>query len=73
VILRKISNRPEVHYPPLLEVYEIEDVTKYCEFHQGPGHDTKDCMQFKDELERLARQAGAVCLEDDGRQESPGC
>ncbi|KAL0446396.1 UNVERIFIED_CONTAM: hypothetical protein Slati_1767500 [Sesamum latifolium] len=29
---------------------------KYCKFHREKGHDTKDCYQLKDEIERLVRQ-----------------
>ncbi|KAL0455882.1 UNVERIFIED_CONTAM: hypothetical protein Slati_0927400 [Sesamum latifolium] len=30
--------------------------SKYCKFHKERGHDTKDCYQLKDEIERLVRQ-----------------
>ncbi|KAL0313506.1 UNVERIFIED_CONTAM: hypothetical protein Sradi_5749900 [Sesamum radiatum] len=29
---------------------------KYCRFHKEKGHDTEDCYQLKDEIERLVRQ-----------------
>ncbi|KAL0405360.1 UNVERIFIED_CONTAM: hypothetical protein Slati_3849900 [Sesamum latifolium] len=29
---------------------------KYCKFHKERGHDTEDCYQLKDEIERLVRQ-----------------
>ncbi|KAL0433349.1 UNVERIFIED_CONTAM: hypothetical protein Slati_2669200 [Sesamum latifolium] len=29
---------------------------KYCKFHKEKGHDTEDCYQLKDEIERLVRQ-----------------
>ncbi|KAL0373696.1 UNVERIFIED_CONTAM: hypothetical protein Sradi_3285300 [Sesamum radiatum] len=29
---------------------------KYCRFHTEKGHDTEDCYQLKDEIERLVRQ-----------------
>ena len=38
-----------------MEVFEVKDDRKYCEFHNGRGHDTGDCVALKDELERLVR------------------
>ncbi|KAL0344705.1 UNVERIFIED_CONTAM: hypothetical protein Sradi_4301800 [Sesamum radiatum] len=29
---------------------------KYCRFHKEKGHDTENCYQLKDEIERLVRQ-----------------
>ncbi|KAL2249877.1 UNVERIFIED_CONTAM: Retrovirus-related Pol polyprotein from transposon [Sesamum indicum] len=29
---------------------------KYCKFHRERGHNTEECFQFKDEIERLVRQ-----------------
>ncbi|KAL2237387.1 UNVERIFIED_CONTAM: hypothetical protein Sindi_0930400 [Sesamum indicum] len=29
---------------------------KYCRFHKDKGHNTKDCYQLRDEIERLVRQ-----------------
>ena len=29
------------------------DVTKYCRYHRGIGHNTKDCWALKDKIEEL--------------------
>lgn len=29
---------------------------KYCHFHRDRGHDTKECFQLKDEIQRLIHQ-----------------
>jgi hypothetical protein len=53
--LREIRADPNLRFPSLLEVFEIKDPTRFCEFHNSKGHDTRDCIALKDELERLAR------------------
>ncbi|KAL0410964.1 UNVERIFIED_CONTAM: hypothetical protein Slati_3686100 [Sesamum latifolium] len=30
--------------------------SKYCKFHREKGHDTEDCFQLKDEIQKLVRQ-----------------
>ncbi|KAL0400151.1 UNVERIFIED_CONTAM: hypothetical protein Sradi_2358400 [Sesamum radiatum] len=42
---------------------------KYCKFHKEKGHDTEDCYQLKDEIERLVTQGyfKEFILEQDGR------
>ncbi|KAL2512312.1 Ribonuclease H [Abeliophyllum distichum] len=32
------------------------DETKYCKFHRDHGHDTEDCQQLKEEIERLIKR-----------------
>ncbi|KAL2534459.1 Uncharacterized protein Adt_07810 [Abeliophyllum distichum] len=32
------------------------DETKYCKFHRDHGHDTDDCQQLKEEIERLIKR-----------------
>jgi hypothetical protein len=54
-ILREIHSDPNLRLPKRLEVFEIKDPTWFCESHNSKGHDTRDCIALKDELERLAR------------------
>ncbi|KAK6137891.1 hypothetical protein DH2020_028349 [Rehmannia glutinosa] len=32
------------------------NMEKYCRFHKDHGHDTEDCIQLRDEIERLIQQ-----------------
>jgi hypothetical protein len=54
-ILREIRVNPNLRFPSRLEVFEIKDPARFCEFHNNKGHDTRDCIALKDELERLAQ------------------
>jgi hypothetical protein len=54
-ILQEIRGDPNLRFPCQLEVFEIKDPTRYCEFHNSKGHDTRDYVALKDELERLTR------------------
>ncbi|GKV28900.1 hypothetical protein SLEP1_g37888 [Rubroshorea leprosula] len=41
--------------PPQMHDSSRADRSKYCDYHRGYGHITKDCQSLKDELEFLAR------------------
>ncbi|XP_050107458.1 uncharacterized protein LOC126586595 [Malus sylvestris] len=56
-ILRKLKNKPWFELPPpmkgdLTRLYH----TKYCAFHQGPGHTTNGCLKWKQYLEKLTNE-----------------
>ena len=43
--------------PPLsLSKFEVDSDRDWCEYHQGKGHTTANCLQLRDVLEKLARQ-----------------
>ena len=56
-ILRKLKNEPWFELPPPMKGDLTElDQTKYCKFHQGPGHTTNSCLKRKHYLEELTRE-----------------
>ncbi|CAN6679280.1 unnamed protein product [Malus baccata var. baccata] len=47
-ILRKLKNEPWFELPPPMKCDLTRlDYTKYCAFHQGPGHTTNGCLKWK--------------------------
>ncbi|CAN6686068.1 unnamed protein product [Malus baccata var. baccata] len=53
-ILRKLKNEPWFELPPLMKGDLTRlDHTKYCAFHQGPGHTTNGCLKWKQYLEKI--------------------
>ncbi|KAM1680292.1 hypothetical protein ACFX1X_038129 [Malus domestica] len=56
-ILRKLKNEPWFELlPPMKGDLTRLDRTKYCAFHQGPGHITNDCLKWKQYLEKLTNE-----------------
>ena len=51
-----IKNNFELPEPLNMELFEVKDGKKWCEFHRSRGHSTGDCLQLKHILEKLARQ-----------------
>lgn len=49
---RNILRRPE----PMKSDLSRRNHNKYCRFHGEVGHNTNDCMDLKDEIERLIRE-----------------
>ncbi|GMN20970.1 hypothetical protein TIFTF001_040006 [Ficus carica] len=41
--------------PPLRADRARRNQNKYCNFHKDVGHDTKDCIQLRDQIELLIR------------------
>jgi hypothetical protein len=39
-----------------IELFEVKDPNQWCHFHCSKDHNTSDCLQLKDILEKLARQ-----------------
>ncbi|XP_068319711.1 uncharacterized protein [Pyrus communis] len=56
-ILRKLKNEPWFELPPPMKGDLTRlDHTKYCAFHQGPGHITNGCLKWKQYLEKLTNE-----------------
>ncbi|XP_070669137.1 uncharacterized protein [Malus domestica] len=56
-ILRKLKNEPWFELPPPMKSDLTRlDHTKYCAFHQGPGHTTNGCLKWKQYLEKLTNE-----------------
>ncbi|XP_017187358.1 uncharacterized protein [Malus domestica] len=56
-ILRKFKNEPWFELPPPMKGDLTRlDHTKYCTFHQRPGHNTNDCLKWKQYLEKLTNE-----------------
>ncbi|KAM1859604.1 hypothetical protein ACFX13_011886 [Malus domestica] len=56
-ILCKLKNEPWFELlPPMKGDITRLDHTKYCVFHQGPGHTTNGCLKWKLYLEKLINE-----------------
>jgi hypothetical protein len=42
--------------PLKMELFEVNEPNQWCHFHRSKGHNTSDCLQLKDILEKLTRQ-----------------
>ncbi|XP_022031907.1 uncharacterized protein LOC110932967 [Helianthus annuus] len=48
-----------------------KDTTKYCEYHKGSGHDSKDCFQLKKQIEYFVKAGKLAHLVRDIKQGPP--
>ena len=55
MIFLRIRNHPDLKYPRPLEICSMKNEEKFCEFQDFQGHDTRECLHLRDELERLVR------------------
>ncbi|KAL2480023.1 Ribonuclease H [Abeliophyllum distichum] len=56
-ILMEIQNMKELVWPKKMWAPpHRRDETKYSKFHRDHGHDTEDCQQLKEEIERLIKR-----------------
>lgn len=54
-ILDEVYHAGFVEYPPWSSVPELADRRKYCRFHHTYGHTTEDCIEWKDQIEKLVQ------------------
>jgi hypothetical protein len=43
-----------------MKLFEVKDPNQWCHFYRLKGHNTSDCLQLKDILEKLARQGELI-------------
>ena len=56
-VLTQVSGRGLLRDPPPLRMDRTRrNQSKYCHFHKDVGHDTKDCIQLRDQIEALVRE-----------------
>jgi hypothetical protein len=53
-ILQEIHSDQNLRFSDMLEVFEIKDPVRFCEFHNSKDHDIRYYIALKDELKRLA-------------------
>jgi hypothetical protein len=46
--------------PLKMKLFEVKDPNQWCHFHRSKGHNTSDCLQLKDIMEKLARQGELI-------------
>ncbi|GMN63958.1 hypothetical protein TIFTF001_033028 [Ficus carica] len=55
-VLNQVTGRGLLRDPPPLRADRARrNQNKYCNFHKDVGHDTKDCIQLRDQIELLIR------------------
>ncbi|GMN40212.1 hypothetical protein TIFTF001_009433 [Ficus carica] len=57
-VLNQVTGRGLLRDPPALRADRARrNQNKYCNFHKDVGHDTKDCIQLRDQIELLIRDS----------------
>ena len=56
-ILTQIKDEHYLKWPrPLHSSPNVRDKNKYCQFHKDHGHNTEDCRDLKEQIEKLIRK-----------------
>ncbi|GMN74649.1 hypothetical protein TIFTF001_052422, partial [Ficus carica] len=56
-VLNQVSDRGLLRDPPPIRTNRSRrNPNKYCHFHKDIGHDTKNCIQLRDQIELLIRE-----------------
>ncbi|XP_022868112.1 uncharacterized protein LOC111387761 [Olea europaea var. sylvestris] len=56
-LLMEIRDMKELEWlRPMVTLASKRNQGRYCHFHKDHGHDTEECLQLKEEIERLLRQ-----------------
>ncbi|XP_022856802.1 uncharacterized protein LOC111377884 [Olea europaea var. sylvestris] len=74
-LLMEIQHMKELEWPkPMLTPSGKRNQSKYCNFHRDHGHDTEECLQLKEEIERLLRRGllARYVKNDKGKQRLEG-
>lgn len=50
------TNKGMFTKPPAMGAQGTWNTAKYCDFHEQKGHDTADCWQHKEQIDRLIRE-----------------
>ncbi|GMN46311.1 hypothetical protein TIFTF001_015481 [Ficus carica] len=69
-VLNQVTGRGLLRDPPPLRAGRARrNQNKYCNFHKDVGHDTKDCIQLRDQIELLIRDGHLREFTDEQEQE----
>ncbi|XP_022867929.1 uncharacterized protein LOC111387585 [Olea europaea var. sylvestris] len=71
----EIQHMRELEWPkPMLTPFDKRNQSKYCHFHRNHGHDTEECLQLEEEIERLLRREllAKYVKNDKGKQRLEG-
>ncbi|XP_022853880.1 uncharacterized protein LOC111375311 [Olea europaea var. sylvestris] len=75
-LLMEIRDMKELEWPrPMVKPAGKRNQGRYCHFHKDHGHDTEECMQLKEEIERLLRRGllSKYVKDNRGKQKMENC